>query len=122
MGKVMISQASIRSHLDGGGGCAPSTDGAGLPSSQVQAEGTPSTDGGYPFPRSRGTPPPGKGVPPAWEGVPPPGKGVPPAWEGVPPDPRGIPYLNSIACTCYAAGGVPLAFTQEDFLFILFWY
>ena len=23
---------------------------------------------------------------------------------------------NSIACTCYAAGGMPLAFTQEDFL------
>ena len=23
---------------------------------------------------------------------------------------------NSIACTCCAAGGMPLAFTQEDFL------
>ena len=43
--------------------------------------------------------------------------------EGVPPnqirsDPRmeGTPYWNSIACACYVAGGMPLAFTQEDFL------
>ena len=28
----------------------------------------------------------------------------------------GTPNWNSIACTCYAAGGMPLAFTQEDFL------
>ena len=28
----------------------------------------------------------------------------------------GTPYRNSIACTCYAAGGMPLAFTQKDFL------
>ena len=28
----------------------------------------------------------------------------------------GTPYWNSIAGTCYAAGGMPLAFTQEDFL------
>ena len=28
----------------------------------------------------------------------------------------GIPNWNSTACTCYAAGGMPLAFTQEDFL------
>ena len=40
----------------------------------------------------------------------------------------GVPHLwppiaqSSIASTSYAAGGVPLAFTQEDFLvFILFW-
>ena len=32
---------------------------------------------------------------------------------------------TSIAGTCYAAGGMPLAFTQEDFLvylFILFFF
>ena len=40
--------------------------------------------------------------------------GVPHVW--------GVPHLSppisqsSIASTCYAAGGVPLAFTQEDFL------
>ena len=43
-------------------------------------------------------------------------------WDGgTPPsrsDPRsrGNPNWNSIACTCYAAGGMPLALTQEDFL------
>ena len=50
---------------------------------------------------------------------------LPPAsWEGVPPCPGQIPgrggggtsYWSSIACTCYLAGSVPLAFTQEDFL------
>ena len=30
----------------------------------------------------------------------------------------GTPIWNSIACTCYAAGGMPLAFTQEDFLVV----
>ena len=33
-------------------------------------------------------------------------------WMGYPPIRRQI----SIASTCYTAGGVPLAFTQEDFL------
>ena len=31
---------------------------------------------------------------------------------------RGTPYQNSIACTCYVLDGMPLAFTQEDFLVI----
>ena len=30
----------------------------------------------------------------------------------------GTLYWNSIVCTCYAAGGMPLAFTQEYFLVI----
>ena len=51
--------------------------------------------------------------------------GVPPhPWMGwgVPlsrSDPMGAggtPYGNSIVCTYYAVGGMPLAFTQEDFL------
>ena len=33
-------------------------------------------------------------------------------WMGYPPPIR----QSSIASTCYAVGGVPLAFTQEDFL------
>ena len=33
-----------------------------------------------------------------------------PGWGG------GTPYRSSIACTCYTAVGMPLAFTQEDFL------
>ena len=86
-------------------------------------------DGGYSLPRSgwgypsqvphpdlgRGYPPPG------------PGKGVPPCPDlrrGNPPPiqnrsgPRmgGTPNRNRLACTCYTAGGMPLAFTQEDFL------
>ena len=57
-----------------------------------------------------------------WDGVPPRpgmvnhpppldlGQGTPRTWDGVPP--RQI----SIASSCYTAGGMPLAFTQEDFL------
>ena len=55
--------------------------------------------GGYPLPRSR------------W-GV---GRGVPPSQvQGGGGD--GNPNRNNIACTCYVAGRMPLAFTQEDFL------
>ena len=54
--------------------------------SQVQAGGR-WTVGGYPLPRSR---------------------------QGGGDSP--IRRQSSIACTCYVAGGVPLAFTQEDFL------
>ena len=35
----------------------------------------------------------------------------PPTMVGTPP-----PHQNSIACACYVVGGMPLAFTQEDFL------
>ena len=37
---------------------------------------------------------------------------VPPARHGLPPAPR----IGSTASSCYAAGRMPLAFTQEDFL------
>ena len=37
----------------------------------------------------------------------------PPGLDGVHPPPI---RQSSIASTCYAAGGMPLAFTQEDFL------
>ena len=59
----------------------------------------------------RGTPPqsrPGKGVPDPDMGMSSPCPGEVPGW-GV------TPNWYSIACTCYAAGGMPLAFTQ-DFL------
>ena len=58
--------------------------------------------GGYHLPRSR------------WEGYP-----LLRSRQGVSPSQvqvGGGTYWNSIACTCYAAGGMPLAFTQEDFL------
>ena len=60
-----------------------------------------------------GTPPPDLG----W-GTPPPNLG----W-GTPPRPgTGYPPPPSIASTCYgyAAGGMPLAFTQEDFLVFVY--
>ena len=79
---------------------------------------------------------PGLGTPPPWDGVPPtnlgwgtpppsrPGWGTPPPWDGVPPTLGwGTPSptrQSSIASTCYAAGGMPLAFTQEDFLVFCF--
>ena len=34
----------------------------------------------------------------------------------------GTPYWNSITCTCYAVGGMPLAFTQEDFLVMVIFF
>ena len=133
-GKVMFSHVSVClftrgvPHLGDWGGASPS---------QVQAGGTPSPSAGWGTPPSR----PGKGVPPTWtwEGVATPrpdlGREYCPAWTweevppcpdlegGTPPPPspgqvqgRGYPNQNSIACTCYAAGGMPLAFTQEDFL------
>ena len=113
------------------GGYPISGLGRGTPS-QVQV-------GGVPHPRSRwGTllPPPGSGIgypPQTWDGVPPrpgtgyhpPGPGTPPQelGPGTPPDlGPGIPpdqvwiRQSSTASSCYAAGGEPLAFTQEDFL------
>ena len=92
---------------------------------------------GYPIPGLDPLPPgPGQdGVPPdqVWMGYPPrPGMGyLPETWDGVPPLRPGIGYPPrpgmgyplprpppnwDIASTCYAAGGMPLAFTQEDFL------
>ena len=80
-------------------------------------------DGGYPIQLMGGTPSSWWGVPhPAGGGVPQPADGGYPGrytpLAGVPPT-RGTtppPHQSSIACTCYAAGGMPLAFTQEDFL------
>ena len=87
--------------------------------------------GGGVVPRSgldgRGVPHPRSGQGSGWwlgggwglPGVPPPRPEM-----GYPPDLRwGTPppiTQSSIASTCYAAGGVPLVFTQEDFLFIGF--
>ena len=71
--------------------------------------------GGYPSPGQEKYPSPGKdGVPPArsrW-GTRPGQDGVPPSQDwGTPP-----PGQNIRARTCYAAGGMPLAFMQEDCL------
>ena len=72
---------------------------------------------GYPSPGGPGTPPGRSGYPPG--GVPdwvPPwgGPGTPPGGLGTPPG--GVPSKDNIGSICYTAGGMPLAFTQEDFL------
>ena len=79
--------------------------------------------GGYPwYPSTTRT---GWGTPHQdWMGYPPPsttrtGWGTPPTQVWMVGGTRGTPTpmrQSSIASTCYAAGGVPLAFTQEDFL------
>ena len=92
----------------------------------------PKPEMGYPPDMGWGTPGPGTGTPQTWDGVPPTpprhGTGSPQTWGtpwdmgwGTPPDLRwGIPPKQiSIASTCYTAGGMPLAFTQEDFLVFL---
>ena len=89
-------------------------------------DGVPPRPGmGYPPDLRWGTPQTWDGVlPQTWDGVPPrPEMGYPPqTWDWVPPRPGTRyppqPRQISIASTCYAAGGMPLAFTQEDFLVI----
>ena len=124
---------------DGGGGgvCVPHCRSEWrVPPSQVRMGGNagypiPGQNGGYSLPRS------GLGVPPSQIRM---GEGTesrsgrggypPSAGWGVTlsagwgthscPGPRsgqgGTPNWNSMTCTCYAVGGMPLAFTQEDFL------
>ena len=71
----------------------------------------------YPPPRPGiGYPLPEMGYPPyldLGQGTPQPEMGYPPTWDGVLPPPL---HRSAYASTCYAAGSVPLAFTQEDFL------
>ena len=65
----------------------------------------PGVGGGTPS-QAEGVAHPGKGTPPPGKGYPLPGKGVPPL-QVRSQDGGGYPYRSSIACTCYAAGGVP---------------
>ena len=72
--------------------------------------------GGYPIPVVGGTPRPGLDrVPPGQVWMDGEGGAVPHpcGGGGTPPPPI---RQSSIASTCYTAGGMPLAFTQEDFL------
>ena len=142
MGEGNIFTLCVSPHLERGGRGVPhlrSGRGGGYPIPGLAGgEGTPSQVwlGGVPHPRSgRGVPWPGlddwgggtwtqEGVPPppdmGWGTPPKHGMGYPPTWDGVPPDLRwGTPLRQiSIASTYYTAGGMPLAFTQEDFLVI----
>ena len=94
MGKVLFSQVSV--HISGGGYPLP-------------------TNGVYPIWLIGGVPHLANG-----------GGGTPSGWWGVPhEDWMGIPHIrrqSSRAITCYAMGGMPLAFTQEDFLVYLWIY
>ena len=87
--------------------------------------------GGVPHPAKRGYPYPAIGVlPSSQKGISPSSqKGVlPPCHWGYPPRSakRGYPHPANrgggtpIQVTCYVAGGMPLAFTQEDFLVSIF--
>ena len=113
MGEGTVFSLFVSSHL--GGGVPQSGLGkGGVLQSGLGRGGTPSQVwvGGYPISGL------GRGVPHLWGGTPCPGV----------LHPRGVPHVrggtlspppitqSSIASTCYAAGGVPLAFTQEDFL------
>ena len=92
--------------------------GGGVTSSQVWGGGVPGLGSrGVPHLRSRGDPSQVWGVPHLRSGGVPHLRsgGVPHLRSGYPP-PRWI----SIASSCYAAGGMPLAFTQEDFLVSLY--
>ena len=120
----MFSQASVHPHLwgvtpsqvqmrghpilgqDGEGNPIPLM---GVPISGLDGGGTLSCWlGGYPIKDQDG----GYGVPPCQQ------DGVPPVkdWMGYTHLPSLIRRQITIASTCYTAGGVPLAFTQEDFL------
>ena len=116
------------------GGGTPSQVNGGVPQPSLDDWGVipgtlPQTWDGVPPQTWHGVPPNlGCGIPWTWDRVPSRhgmgypwdlgwgtpldmGWGTPRTLDGVPP-PRQI----SIASTCYTAGGMPLAFTQEDFL------
>ena len=121
----------------------PGLDDGGHPISGLRGGTPPQIWDGVPPQTWDGVPPrPGMGYPQTWNGVPPrPGMGYPPdlgwgtpqTWDGVPPRHgmgyppdmgwgtpldmgQGTPPTQiSIANTCYVAGSMPLAFTQ-DFL------
>ena len=101
--------------------CPRSGQGWGVPHPADREGGYPfpglNGGGGYPIQLTGGIPFPGldRGYPIQLTGGTPPGKEYPPPHRGYPPS--GVPpYQSSTACTFYAAGGVPLAFMQEDFL------
>ena len=129
------------STISGWGGPHPADWGGGVPLPRSGQGGTPSSCWGVPHSQVwTGVPPSqvwmgvpiqltgGGGTPfPGLDGwVPHLGRGTPtrvPPQQGLTPTrgnptPPGVPppYRSSIACTCFAAGGVPLAFTQEDLL------
>ena len=127
-GQVLIVGGGVpQPGLDGGGVPWPGLDGGGVPGVLFSV-----CTWGTPPPWLDGVPPPARS---GWWGVPPTmtGWGTPHHdWLRYPPIMTGLgtlpplPWLDggnpppttttNIVSTCYAAGGMPLAFTQEDFL------
>ena len=105
----------VSSHTSTGGGVPHLVDGGyphpsqlgGVPHPVLMGGGYPHlANGGYHHLTGGGTPPPirtGWGIPPTLLGP-----------DGGTPPPQIWSQSNS-ACTCYTAGDMPLAFTQEDF-------
>ena len=102
-GKVIFILGNVCLFTIGWGGGTPNSDlGGGYPFPGLGGGGTPSqvwTGGGYPI----------SGLDGGGGGVSQPGLD-----DGVP-----CPPPTCIASTCYAASGMPLAFTQEDFIIII---
>ena len=145
-GRYCFQFVSPQLDRKGGGYPHPSHEERYPHPSQPGVEGTPilpNWEGGYPHPRSGwvvlppsqvwtgGIPIPdlGNGIAPSrvrMGGTPSQVMGYPPSWDGGTAPPRsgpksgggGFPNWYSIACTWYTAGGMPLAFTQEDSLVI----
>ena len=114
-GKVLFSQVSVCSHFRGGG--------RGYPIQLMEGGGVVIPGGRLPHPRFRQGVPCSRSV-----GYPIPGPGggtpfqvevvgrypIPGPGREVPPPP--IKRQSSIASTCYTAGSMPFAFTQDNFL------
>ena len=95
--------------IGGGGYPIPGLDGeGGYPIQLIGGGRIPhhSGPGGYPIPGLDGL------LDGGYPWVPPPSRT---GWNTPPPP---IMRQNSIGSTCYAAGGMPLAFTQDDFLVV----
>ena len=100
-------------------GTPPSRSAGGYPGGGVSRSGTPLPPGYHPpIQVSQGGyltwVPPHQGTPPSRSAGGVPDLGTPPS--GYPPRRGGDPGQDNIGSTCYTAGGMPLAFTQEDFL------
>ena len=101
--EVRFSQVCVRPRR--GGGILQSQVLSHGPWSQVLCMGYPPGQDRIKYPLARlGYPQPGLGYPPGQ------GMGCPQS------EPPLSPSQNSIISTCYTAGGMPLAVTQEDFL------
>ena len=120
MGKVLFPQVCLFTFRGGG---TPSGQ-QGYPIWPMGERGTPSGQQGVPYPADWGYPHLANGDTP-WLPLGLDGPGVPPPPtsgmdEGTSPPLSG--RQSSRVSTCYAAGGMPFAFTHEDFLFVVVFF